>query len=61
MNFVQTVLDPSVVGNPKNTGTVAFAIKILASIIKYEENIETFSEDKVSLSFIKACLGKGVA
>ncbi|XP_042860570.1 uncharacterized protein LOC122250440 isoform X2 [Penaeus japonicus] len=52
MNFVQTVLDPSVVGNPKNTGTVAFAIKILASIIKYEENIETFSEDKVLVHFL---------
>ncbi|XP_037800822.1 uncharacterized protein LOC119595758 isoform X2 [Penaeus monodon] len=52
MNFVQTVLDPSVVGNPKNTGTVAFAIKILASIIKYGENIETFSEDKVLVHFL---------
>ncbi|XP_047480369.1 uncharacterized protein LOC125032976 isoform X2 [Penaeus chinensis] len=52
MNFVQTVLDPSVVSNPKNAGTVAFAIKILASVIKYGENIETFSEDKILVHFL---------
>lgn len=52
MNFVQTVLDPSIVSNPKNTGTVAFAIKILASVIKYGETIETFSEDKILVHFL---------
>ncbi|XP_071524109.1 uncharacterized protein [Panulirus ornatus] len=52
VTFVQTVLEPSVVSNTKNSSTVSFALKVLASLISVEENFDTFAEDKVLCHFL---------
>ncbi|CAL4060944.1 unnamed protein product, partial [Meganyctiphanes norvegica] len=46
LGLVSTVLSPTIIGNHKNNSTVAFVIKVLASLVEKEEIFESISEDK---------------
>lgn len=44
--LASTVLNQSVISNPNNSSTVAFVIKLIASVVEKEERFEKICEDK---------------